>query len=57
MNGDGVPAINIASREASIKRRLRRHLHELGFRKSDEGALQIQGSGKETRKPSGSFRD
>lgn len=47
MNGKNVSVINIASREANIKRKLRRHLHGLGFEKSDEGALQIQGSGKE----------
>lgn len=39
--------INIASREANIKRKLRQHLHVLGFEKSDEGALRIQGSGKD----------
>ena len=39
--------VSIASREAHIKRKLRRHLHALGFEKSDEGALRIQGSGKD----------
>ena len=39
--------INIASREANLKRKLRRHLHALGFKKSEEGVLQIEGSGKD----------
>lgn len=39
--------VSIASREAHIKRKLRRHLHALGFEKSEEGALRIQGSGKD----------
>lgn len=39
--------IKLASREASLKRKLRRHLHKLGFRKSAEGVLEIQGEGKE----------
>src|SRR5690606_3023123 len=46
MNGKNA-IINVASREANIKRKLRRHLHALGFEKSDEGALRIQGSGKD----------
>jgi len=39
--------ITIASREANLKRKLRRHLYALGFRKSDRGTLQIEGSGKD----------
>ena len=39
--------INIASREANLKRKIRQHLQVLGFRKSADGALQIQGSGKD----------
>lgn len=39
--------VDIAPRAANIKRKLRRHLHGLGFEKSDEGALRIQGSGKD----------
>src|SRR5690606_15006449 len=39
--------VTIASREANLKRKLRRHLHSLGFEKSDEGVLQVQGSGKD----------
>lgn len=39
--------VSIVSREASIERKLRAHLKNLGFTKSDEGVLQIAGSGKE----------
>lgn len=47
MNDENASIISIASREANIKRKLRRHLHALGFEKTDEGALRIQGSGKD----------
>jgi len=46
MNDNNRNIINIATREANLKRKLRRHLRALGFEKSDEGALKIQGSGK-----------
>lgn len=36
----------IAAREASLKRKVRRHLRAIGFQKSAEGALQIEGDGK-----------
>ncbi len=39
--------VSIASREATLKRKLRRHLHTLGFRKSKDGVLQIEGGGKD----------
>ena len=39
--------VNIASKEANLKRKLRRHLHALGFRKSEDGALQIENTGKD----------
>lgn len=39
--------VSIASREATLKRKLRRHLRTLGFRKSKDGLLQIGGSGKD----------
>lgn len=39
--------IKLASREASLKRKLRRHLHKLGFRKSEAGLLEIQEEGKD----------
>ncbi len=38
--------VTIESREANLKRMLRRHLHSLGFEKSDEGTLRVQDSGK-----------
>ncbi len=40
--------VHISSKEANLKRKLRRHLKALGFTKSEEGLLQIDGSGKET---------
>lgn len=39
--------IKIATRQASIKRCLRRHLKKLGFHKTADGLLEISGSGKE----------
>ena len=39
--------ISIAAREANLKRKIRQHLHTLGFRRSEEGALQIEGNGKD----------
>lgn len=39
--------IPIATREASLKRRLRRHLTKLGFHKNSDGMLEISGSGKD----------
>lgn len=39
--------IAIATREATIKRRLRRHLTKLGFHKNSDGLLEISGSGKD----------
>lgn len=39
--------INIASREANLKRKLRRHLRSIGFSKSSGGELRIEGEGKE----------
>jgi hypothetical protein len=39
--------IAIASREANLKRRLRRHLAALGFHKNQEGRLETTGSGKD----------
>lgn len=39
--------INIASREANLKRKIRQHLQVLGFRKSADGTLQIKGNGKD----------
>jgi hypothetical protein len=39
--------ISITTREATLKRRLRRHLSSLGFRKSKEGVLEPPGTGKD----------
>lgn len=39
--------VSVTTREANLKRKLRLHLRSLGFEKTDEGALQIQGSGKD----------
>jgi hypothetical protein len=39
--------INVASREANLKKKLRQHLRDLGFRKSEDGTLQIEGHGKD----------
>jgi len=39
--------IKIETREASLKRRLRRHLNKLGFVKGEDGLLQIAGTGKD----------
>ena len=38
--------IPIATREASLRRKIRRHLRALGFHKSDDGALEIDASDK-----------
>jgi len=39
--------ILIDSREAILKKKIRHHLHALGFHKSDAGELEISGSGKD----------
>lgn len=39
--------MELASREANLKRRLRRHLRRVGFKKSESGELAIEGEGKE----------
>ena len=39
--------ISICAREANLKRKIRHHLHTLGFQKSADGTLRIQGSGKD----------
>tara|TARA_R110002124_G_scaffold46277_18_gene139048 strand:- start:9266 stop:10498 length:1233 start_codon:yes stop_codon:yes gene_type:complete len=41
------PVIHIASREAVLKRKLRRHLRSIGFSKTRNGELKIEGEGKE----------
>ncbi|QJI37906.1 Druantia anti-phage system protein DruA [Pseudomonas sp. ADAK13] len=44
--GDAI-IIGVNLREANLKRKLREHLHSLGFTKTDEGALRPPGNGKE----------
>ena len=39
--------ITLASREASLRRKIRRHFRTLGFSKSNEGTLEINGYGKD----------
>ncbi|WP_428098791.1 Druantia anti-phage system protein DruA [Candidatus Rariloculus sp.] len=39
--------INVSLQEASLKRKIRRHLRRVGFRKGDDGKLLISGNGKE----------
>jgi hypothetical protein len=39
--------IRIATREANLKQRLRRHLRKLGLRKSEDGGFKTLGSGKD----------
>ena len=47
MNKIHTSLVNISSREAVLKRKLRRHLHAIGFSKATNGELQIEGEGKE----------
>ena len=44
---NGKKIVRIATREASLRRKIRRHLRELGFHKTEEGSLEINGSGKD----------
>ena len=39
--------ISILAREATLKRRLRRHLTSLGFHKTEDGMLALPGAGKD----------
>ena len=39
--------IHLSSREATLKKKIRRHLQVLGFRKSAAGALKIEDGGKD----------
>lgn len=47
MPGKTHSVISITSREANLKRKLRRHLRSIGFTKSDSGELTIDGEGKD----------
>jgi len=48
MKKRGKAVVSISAREATLKRRLRRHLTSLGFHKSDAGILTPPGTGKDT---------
>jgi hypothetical protein len=39
--------IHLAAREASLRKKVRKHLRELGFHKTDDGVLEIDGDGKD----------
>jgi hypothetical protein len=39
--------IHVSAREAVLRKKVRRHLHELGFHKSDDGELIVDGDGKD----------
>ena len=39
--------INVSLEKASLKRKIRRHLRQIGFQKRDDGTLSISGNGKE----------
>ena len=39
--------INVSLQEASLKRKIRRHLRQIGFQKRSDGTLSISGNGKE----------
>ena len=45
--GKNGTVVRISTREANLKRRLRRHLTSLGFKKTKEGVLAPPGTGKE----------
>ncbi len=47
MGKNGGNLISVSTREASLKRRLRRHLSALGFHKGDDGTLMPPGKGKD----------
>ena len=42
------PVIPLLTKEAQLKRRLRRHLNKLGFKKDKDGNLELPSDGKET---------
>ena len=47
MSEDVHSIVSVSSREANLKRKLRRHLHSIGFTKSESGELTIEGEGKD----------
>ncbi len=47
MGKNPIAVITVSTREATLKKRLRKHLRSLGFHKSDDGVLMPPGSGKD----------
>ena len=47
MGSKGKKIIPLASRKANLKKKLRKHLHSLGFKKSESGLFQVDGSSKD----------
>lgn len=47
MKGGKSTVIRIETREASLKRKIRRHLYSLGFTKTGDGLYRAEGSGKD----------
>ena len=47
MKNEQHTVIQVSPREASLKRKIRHHLHTLGFKRSDQGTLEIAGSNKD----------
>lgn len=47
MSSEEKKIINLASREANLKRKLRRHLQSLGFKKTESGLFQVEGNSKD----------
>ena len=47
MGKNGKAVICVSTREASLKKRLRRHLKSLGFHKTDDGTIARTGAGKD----------
>lgn len=47
MRKNGKTLITVSTREATLKRRFRRHLKSLGFHKADDGSLLPPGTGKD----------
>lgn len=48
--------INISSQKANLKRKIRRHLRQIGFHKLDDGTLSVNGDGKEVIRALHSFQ-
>ena len=48
--------ISVSTREATLKKRLRRHLRSLGFHKTDDGVFAPPGTGKDVIRTIHSFQ-